>query len=451
MNISKETSILFDYANVDSFKNKLLPFREQIKVYNTWLKKRLETVLPQIMKRENIDMWIVVAKEYNEDPVLLSLLPLEMFSARRRMILVFFRKKDGTVERLILSRPGIGLDDYYTGVWTNPKGQNWVAGPSNLGVEPGKGGPETQLECLNRVIKERNPARIGINVSPNFAFGDGLTHSQYLDLTQHLDKEVQAKFVDAERLCLGYLETRLEEEVAAYTGIVQLAHGLIKEAFSSRVVLPGVTTNWDCKYYMLQKAFDLNLKPWFDFSVSIIRKGVGQINEEAVILPGDVLHCDIGIKYLGLSTDTQENAYVLKMNETDAPADLKLAMKNTNRLQDIVVENCLIGLSGNEVLKRSRKQALKEGLRPCIYTHPIGVHGHGAGPTIGLWDMQEGVPFQGDYEVNENTFYSLELNNITFVESWNMDVKFSAETDIAVLKEGTYYVAGRQENFHLIK
>ena len=449
-NIIKKTSLLVDYANVDALESKILPFREQINVYNRWLEKRLDEVLPKLMKRENIDMWIVLAKEYNEDPVLMSLLPFDMFSARRRMILVFSLQADATVESMVLSRPGIGLDDFYTGVWTNPKGQNWKAGPGNLDLA-GKGGPETQLECLNRIIKERNPAKIGINISPHFAFGDGLSHSQFVAFSEEINSEFQTRFVNAERLCIGILETRLEEEVAAYTGIVQLAHALIKEAFSSRVVIPGVTTNADCKYYMLQKAFDLSLKPWFDFSVSITRKGVGEIHDETVILPGDILHCDIGINYLGLCTDTQENAYVLRMDEVDAPEDLKQAMKNTNRLQDIVVEQCVIGRSGNDVLARSRKQAQAEGLRPCIYTHPIGVHGHGAGPTIGLWDMQDGVPFQGDYPVYENTFYSLELNNITFVESWDMDVKFCAETDIAVLKSGVYYVAGRQENFHLIK
>ena len=230
-----------------------------------------------------------------------------------------------------------------------------------------------------------------------------------------------------------------------------IGHSIIDEAFSSRVVVPGVTTNFDVKYFMMQQTIDLGLQPWFDFEVSIRRAQVGEINDEAVIMPGDILHCDVGLRYLNLCTDTQENAYVLKLGETDAPEYLKTVMKRVNRLQDITISHFQEGLTGNEVLALSRKQAIEEGIEPCIYTHPIGYHGHGAGPTIGLWDMQGGVPVQGDYPLYNATCYSLELNCKANIPEWGVEIAFGAETDVLFTGDKVYYVAGRQDQFHLIK
>ena len=267
-------------------------------------------------------------------------------------------------------------------------------------------------------------------MSDTFAFGDGLSKSLHSQMMACLSEENRQKVCSAEQVCIGWLETRTVEEIAAYNGIVQIAHSIIDEAFSSRVVVPGVTTNFDVKYFMMQKTIDLGLQPWFDFEVSIRRAQVGEVNQESVILPGDMLHCDVGLRYLNLCTDTQENAYVLKLGETDAPEYLKDAMKQVNRLQDITISNFREGLAGNQVLAASREQAIAEGINPCIYTHPIGYHGHGAGPTIGLWDMQDGVPVQGDYPLHNDTCYSLELNCKVHLPQWGVELAFGAETDV---------------------
>ncbi len=454
MNISKE-EFLIKIPSVDLLKNKILPYRDLEKVMDKWLLHRLDTVLPKVMKRSGIDLWVVACREYNEDPVLKSLTPVAMMSARRTTVLVFNLKEDGKVARYSLSRPGVGLDGFYEGVWTNPKGANWAdsgelmpfAGKTDKYGNP----PETQWECLNRIIKQCNPQKIGLNFSATFAFADGLSTYLHNEIVNCLDEGLKSRITSAEDICIGWLETRTEEEMAAYTGIVQIAHALIAEAFSSKVVIPGVTTNRDVKYFMLQKLTDLGLMPWFDFEVSIRRRGVGAVDGDDVIIPGDILHCDVGLCYLGLCTDTQENAYILKQGEIDAPDELKQVMKTANRLQDIVCENFKEGRSGNEILALSRKQAIEEGIEPCIYTHPIGYHEHGAGPTIGLWDMQDGVPGQGDYPLYNDTVHALELNVKCFVESWNTTITFGAETDVLFTDNKTYYLAGRQENFHLIK
>lgn len=456
MGISQEDFLVHNAPCTDELKKKILPYRQQEEVLDKWLVNRLNTVLPRVMKRSGIDCWIVACREYNEDPVLFSLTPCAMMTARRLTILMFYLNEKGEVKRYALTRPNVGLDDVYESVWTNPKGSNW-ADKTNLMPfgkdknEPNKAPCETQMECLARMIRECNPKKIGLNTSSTFAFADGLSHDLYTQIMDALDEDQKAKVVSAENVCVGWLETRSEEEMAAYTGIMQIAHTMIAEAFSSKVVLPGVTTNADVKYWMLQKVIDLGLQPWFDFEVSVRRAHVGAVEGVTVIQPGDILHCDVGLKYLNLCTDTQENAYVLKPGETDAPEELKEVMRTVNRLQDITISHYKEGRSGNEILALARAQAIEEGIVPCIYTHPIGFHGHAAGPTIGLWDMQGGVPGQGDYKMYNDTAYSLELNCKCEVKSWGVTLTFGAETDVLFTGDKTYYIAGRQENFHLIK
>ncbi|MBE6108040.1 MAG: M24 family metallopeptidase [Erysipelotrichaceae bacterium] len=442
--ISKEAFLVESTVSAEDLRKKILPYREQERIRNEWLVERFETVLPRIMRRCGIDLWVVACNEYNEDPVFCSMVPAAMITARRTAILAFHLNEEGKIRRMALTRPNIGLDDYYELMWTNQKGSAWQ--DPNAPYPP-----ETQFECLARIIRELDPKSIGFNMSENFAFGDGLTHTLYRKMVEAMDEKYVERIVSAENLCVGWLETRTEREMAAYTGIMQIAHAMIDEAFSSRVVTPGITTNADVKYFMMQKVIDLGLVPWFDFSVSITREKVGTLRGEHVIMPGDILHCDVGLKYLGLCTDTQENAYVLKLGETDAPQYLKDALRQTNRFQEIVCSNYKEGRSGNEILKLSLEQAFAEGLKPSLYTHPIGYHGHGAGPTIGLTDMQGGVPGRGDYLLYNDTAYSLELNCTVDVKEWETSFRMCLETDVLFTNDEVYYLAGRQENFHLIK
>ncbi len=431
-----------EVVSTDSLKDKIVSYRQKEKILDDWLVKRLDTILPKVMKRSGIDTWVVACNEYNEDPVLKALVPCAMMTARRLTILVFHLEGD-KVKRMALTRPGIGLDGIYESVWTNQKGSLWQDPNSPIP-------PETQFECLVRILKECKAKKIGLNLSEHFAFGDGLSHTLYRQIMEAMDDELRSKIVSAEKVCVGILETRLPEEMDAYHGIMQIAHTMIAEAFSSKVVMPGVTTNLDVKYWMMQKVIDLGLEPWFDFEVSIKRAHVGDIRDD-VIMPGDLLHCDVGLKYLNLCTDTQENAYVLKVDEEDAPEEIKNLMKTANRLQDITLEQFKEGRTGNEILKLAREKAISEGIKPSIYTHPIGYHGHGAGPTIGLWDKQEGVPGNGDYKLYNDTAYSLELNCTCDIPSWGIETAFCAETDVLFRDDKTYFIYKRQDNFHLIK
>ncbi len=426
-----------DPQGVEAFEGpaitRTLPLRERPAVMDTWLRYRLEHVLPEIMRREGFDMWIVDNREYNEDPVFFSLMPGTTMAARRRTILVFHDPGDGApVERLAVSRYAIG--EWYRGVWDPEEDRD-------------------QYAALARLVTERDPQVIGINISETFAFGDGLSVASHEAIKQALPARYVQRLKGAEALSLRWLEHRTAGEMAAYEGIVQIAHRLIAKGFSSEVIHPGITTSQDVVWWFRQAFADLDVGTWFQPSVEIIRNGdLDDGLPEDVIRHGDVLHCDIGITYLGLNTDTQQMAYVLRPGEQDVPAGLQRAMANANSLQDILMAEFVTGRTGNEILLAARERMQAQGLDGSIYTHPIGYYGHGPGPTIGLWDMQEGVPGKGDDPLYPRTLYAIELNCATAVPEWDgQRVTIGLEQEGFFDGERCRFVDRRQTRYHLVR
>jgi hypothetical protein len=439
MMIDKSVSLGYG-VSADAYRSKILPLRARVEVKNKWLRERLGALLPELMKREGFDMWILVAKQYVEDPVLMTLLPEPLLYASTTI--VFNLNADGNLERLTLSRRPLG--DFYQSVWYSEK--------------------EKQYECLARVVKERDPKVIGINISKDFGHSAALPYSEYLQMAEALGEQYMSRTKNAERLSVGWLERRIPSELTIYPGIVELGHAIIAEAFSSRVIQPGITTTDDVVWWMRHKMLDLGLRAWFQPTIDIQSAGQeledwnqmffhhGEREEKRqVILPGDLLHCDMGFTYLGLSTDQQQNAYVLKAGETDAPDGLKAALAEANRLQDIHAEAMVTGRTGNEILKIALDQAREEGVNATIYTHPIGFHGHGAGPPIGSWTKPEGVPGKGDYELFDDTCYSIEFMITKAVPEWGgQEVRIALEEDAVFTGGKLHWLSGRQTHFHLI-
>lgn len=417
--------------SVFDWVERLLPLREQARLRNAWLRERLETLLPALMARAELDAWLVIAREYNEDPVLLSLVPAPAMSARRRTILLFLRAADGSVERLSLDRYGFG--DFYTPAW-----------------QPGQ---ETQHAALARILREHNPQRIGINTSLDFAFGDGLSHTEHALLLDALGPDWISRLVSAEALAIGWLEARIPAELYAYDGIAAMAHKLIATLFSTRVIHPGVTTTEDLRWWLRQAMQRLGVQPWFQPDVDIQARGqrYDAAEKRTLIQPGDLLWCDVGFHYLGLATDHQQHAYVLRPGEVDAPAGMRRALSLGNRLQEIHLAQMRPGLTGNEVLHAALEQARREGLQAQIYSHPLGYHGHAAGPTIGLWDQQDGVPGRGDYRLYDHTCYSIELNIRCNLPEWGgQELRIALEEDAALVDGRMHWLDGRQTQLHLI-
>jgi Xaa-Pro aminopeptidase len=417
----------------------ILPVKERAKVIDEILEDRFDNLLPQLMDDADIDMWVVISREYNEDPILKTMLPSTWLNARRRTILVFYRnKKAQSIEKLAIARYNVGKS--IQSAWNKEK-------------EP------DQWKRLVQIIEERNPKTIGLNYSEHFNIADGLVKTDYETFLSYLPNKQKAKIKSAEALGVAWIETRSEREMIIYNQLVDITHSIIEEGFSEKVITPGVTTTTDVEWWMRQKVVDLGLATWFHPSVDVQRSSEQMGNhlyafsnrpENMVIMPGDLLHCDFGITYLRLNTDCQELAYVLLPNETKAPSFLENALKKANRVQDIFTSNFKVGISGNEVLLKSLKEAKAEGLKPAIYTHPLGLYGHSAGTTLGMWDSQAGVPGDGDYPLHPNTVYAIEGNTTVYIKEWQRDIRMMFEEAGFLETKGFRYVNGRQTSLMLI-
>jgi Xaa-Pro aminopeptidase len=409
--------------------DRVLTHREQAAHVRNWIVDRFDTVLPTLMRREGIDMWIIVSREYNDDPVFRSMAPLTTFSSRRRTILVFCDRGDKGVERLSIGR--FDYDRVYTVVPT-ANDEQWAG--------------------LRKVVEERAPKVIGINTSSAWNHADGLTANERDELARALGPVYAPRMKSAEMLAVGWLEVKRPQETAAYRHVMTKAHQVIRQAFSNAVITPGKTTAEDVAWWMRQRVADLGLGSWFHPSVSIQRAGSTSVPATSTIQPGDLLHTDFGLIYLGFSTDTQHHAYVLKPGEREAPAGLRAGLAAANRLQDLTMQHAKLGATGNAALAAALAQAKSEGLTPSIYCHPIGYHGHGAGPPIGMTDYQSGVPVRGEYVFRPDTWHSIELNVTHTVPEWNNQrVRFALEEDAALLSTGWSWIDGRQTSFYLIK
>jgi len=414
----------------------ILPLKERARVMNEWLRWRLDNIVPDLMRREGIDMWLVINREYNEDPVYMSMVPEPHMAARRTSILIFHDRgeKEG-VERLSGGYYGIG--DFYKPVWIDKTKKQFVS--------------------LAEFIRARKPQKIGINVSDKWAFGDGLTVGLKTKLTEALGPEWSSKLVSAENLCVGWLETRSPQELSVYRHICGIAHDIIAEFYSNRVITPGITSTDDVVWWIRQKIVDLGLETWFQPSISIQRsnKLAEQYKDSpGVIRRGDLLHCDMGIVYLGLCTDMQWQAYVCPIGERDAPEGLKEALRRTNELGDIFRGEFKTGRSGNDIVQSAMEKGKARGLRPLIYSHPIGIHGHGAGTPMDarpLGVLPEGLELCGEYPLYPNTCYAIEYSCTTSIPEWDgQDINIGFEETGVYTEDGCEFIDGHQVKFLLI-
>ncbi len=417
--------------------------REQAAIQQQWLDERLESVLPGLMREYGVEMWVLPMREYNEDPLFPALVAPSTFAARRRTVYIFHdRGPEQGVDRIAIggSSQG-GAYEVFRATERAPDGR-----PREFW------GPD-QWTVVADVIKERDPQSIAVNISHTYNFADGLTAGEWEQAAAALGPELLARVRHAETLALDYLATRVPSMNPVYRDMQELAHEIIATAFSNTVITPGVTTTEDVVWWFRQRINDLGLGTWFQPSVDVQRKGGIPESRPIVIERGDVLHCDVGLTVMRLNTDTQHMGYVLREGETDAPEGLRQALAAGNRLQDIVMGEMRPGRTGNEVLRASLEGMADAGIDGTVYSHPIGEHGHGAGPLIGLWDRQDGVPGNGDVKLRPATWYSIELQATSGVPEWGgQEVRMMLEEDAALTAEGTMrWILRRQHEFHLVR
>jgi Xaa-Pro aminopeptidase len=436
--------------------HRLGTLREQAAMQQEWLRKRLDTFIPPLMRKHDIDMWVVPMREYMEDPIFKAVTAPETFAARRRTIYVFFDACAATgappspacVQRIALGGTSQG------GVFEARRSTRKAAGDVGRGQQAELWGDE-QWQVLKEVIEERKPRTIGINRSTVFAFSDGLTSGELKGMTAALGEAWTSRFRDTEGLPLELIASRLPEEAAFFRRMQELVWELTETMFSSKVITPGRTRTSDLVWWWRQTINDLGLDTWFQPSISVQRKGTSaaSLGDDPVIQRGDLLHCDVGITAARLNTDTQHNAYVLLPGESDAPEGLRQALASANALQDIVMTEIRPGRTGNEILAAARAKMHARKINGTIYSHPVGLHGHGAGPLIGLWDYQDGVPGRGDARVIPSMWYSIELQATTPVKEWDgQAVRIAQEEDAIVDADGSIrWALKRQDRLFLVR
>ena len=425
---------LFFFISQTLISQEILPLRDRAHIIDAIQKDRIQNLLPKLMQEQNLDLWVLITREYNEDPVVKTLLPPTWLNARRRTILVFSKTKNG-VDAVAISRYNFG--DNIRSIWNKEKQPDqWLA--------------------LSEYIQSQKPQQIGINVSEYYGIADGLVKTDYEGMMKALPKAYQNKVVSAEKLAVRWIETRTSVEMTLFSQLVEITHNIISKAFSAKVITPGATTTEDVVWWLREKVLEMGLDTWFHPTVDVQRSGKSDLyafdgkSKYDVINPGDLLHCDFGISYLTLNTDCQELAYVLKPGEIRAPSYLEEALSKGNAVQDHLTKNYKKGKTGNAILKQAISDSKAEGLRPQIYTHPLGFFGHSAGTTIGMWDSQGGVPGSGDHPMHEGTVYAIELNTKVFIPEWEKDIRVMLEEAGYFGHEGFRYVNGRQKKLLLV-
>jgi Xaa-Pro aminopeptidase len=417
---------------------KLLTVREQQAVRESWLKKRLDTILLPMMRQQNISMWIVVNEEFHADPVTAYVAPPLPYAGRRDFF-IFADRGGEKLERLALVRYSEEHLKYFFEV-LNPPGKEIAA-------------------TLRRIVEERKPKTIALNMGGTRGATNGLTHDAYKFLTETLGSDYASRFVPAAPLIIEYMDTRLPEELETYRTAVALTDVLTRRAFSNEVIKPGKTTVGDVRWWFLQQVNDRGLDVWFQPDLRIQRQhqetGKTQqflsIAEESMVIQrGDVIHIDCGLNYMGLSTDWQKMGYVLREGEKDVPEGLKNALANTNRLQDALFTHIRPGAKGFEVYDATMEDMKTVGIEAMIYSHSVGNQGHALGASIDFRRPSTGTELEPPFR--EGSYTSIELNTSTPVPEWDgQKVTIMMEDDAYLTKEGMKWFRPRQTAFYLIR
>jgi hypothetical protein len=381
---------------------------------------------------------LIICQEDDYDPVFKTLVPLDTWAPILQM-LVFYDPGEGqSIERINLSMTD--TRDLYERPWR--------------GTDPAE-----QWQRLAGIIRERQPRRIGINTGNVQWAAGGLTHNLFRQLCQALAAEHVDRLVSAEAVCTRWLMTLSEEELELYPQVARIGHALIRECYSYHAITPGVTTTADLEWRYWQLAVDAGLelafKPFFRIvrnADDIVRGVGGRPAGDPVIRAGDLLHCDVGIRYLRLNSDHQELAYLRRRGERSLPGDLGRLWAEVHRLQQVYMESFELGLSGNELLNRILTRARAAGIpTPRVYSHSLGLFLHEPGPLIGLPWEQEACPGRGDIRLVHNTCFTMELAVEDRVDGWgDQPLRLNNEQDVMFTRHGCLPIDGVQEEITLL-
>ncbi|MCC7051986.1 MAG: aminopeptidase P family protein [Gemmatimonadaceae bacterium] len=417
----------------------LLPWSQQIAVRERWLVQRHALLLP-MMRRHGIGMWIVVNEEFHDDPLAQYVAPPRPYTGNRD-IFVFI---DGGDQ---------GLKKYAITGYTEENLARFFDAPT---AEPRPAGPT--LRALHETWK---PKTIGLGIMGRRGQTRSLGWDAYQFIADAVGPEGAARFTSASDLIEEYLDTRLPDEMEHYRTAVAVTEAIVRHALSPAVIVPGVTTVGDVRRHLYDALWTAGVRTWFQPDLRVQRAGgdiatsrgfLAVAPEGTVIEPGDLVHIDFGISYMGFDTDWQKMAYVLKPGESDAPAGLQRALANTNTLQDaLMLRQARPGLTGGAVFRGTMAEMKERGIEAMVYSHPIGTQGHGLGAGIDFRAANRSDTTALNSRLRLGSYISIELNTATAVPEWGGKKVFvMMEDDAYLTPEGFRFFRPRQEAFYLI-
>ena len=416
----------------------LLPWSKQIEIREGWLAKRHAMLLP-MMRRHGVGMWIVVTEEFHDDPLAQYVAPPLPYVGNRDVFVFVDAGAAGLEKFAITGYKEESLERFFE-------------------LRPGRG---AAADTLRAIADRYRPPTIAVGAGGDRGVTRSLTHDSRQWLVGVLGPALSSRLISAAPLIEEYLDTRIPDELEHYRTAVRLTESLARRALSNEVIAPGRTRVGDVRRWLYDALWANGVGTWFQPDLRVQRRGmanetfgpgfIAPTREALVIQRGDVVHVDFGLTYMGFDTDWQRMAYVLADGETDAPAGLRQALRNTNLLQDALVSAARPGRSTAEVYRTTMAQMERRGIQARIYSHSIGNQGHGIGPAVDF-RAADTTSKQLARRLRPDSYMSVELNASTPVPEWQgQEVVVMMEDDAHLTSGGWKFFVPRQERYYLVR
>lgn len=414
-----------------------LPMARQIAVREGWLEHRYRLLLP-MMRAHKVGMWIVVNEEFHDDPLTWIVAPPRPYVGRRDVF-------------VFADAGGAGLARAAITGYSEESVQRLFESPDE---------PVPLAKALPALVARYRPETIALAIGGTRGVTRSLTHDAYLAIVEALGPEGTKRIVPAEPLIEELLDTRIPDEMPHYQLLVEWTEHLGRRALSNEVITPGVTTVGDVRNWLYTQSHAAGFAPWFQPDLRVQRRaaagassrGFLAVAKEAVVIErGDLVHLDFGLNYMGLASDWQKMAYVLREGETAVPAGLQAAMAHTNALQDALASRSRPGKAAGDVHAETMAEMEAKGITAQIYSHPLGFQGHGLGPSIDMRAAQREASAP-PRPLRKGAYLAMELNTRTPLAEWDgQPVTIMAEDPVYLSDEGWRFFRPRQEAFYVIR
>jgi len=429
------TTVQADLADVDvtTLDTALERARHEMAVKQDKMGRRL---LPA-MRQNDIDMWIILSREFNVDP-LLDLFGghgIDGWYGHRNAYIFRDPGGDRPLESVII---GTHQSDHMLQFYDR------IVSYGEEGLAP----------HLREYVHDADPKTIAINRSRTVAMADGIT-AELLDyLAASIGEKYAGRLVSSESLVFDYVGTRTPAELAIETDASRRTWYILRRAFSSEVIVPGRTRLMDVWGWIVDEWQRQDLEFNFPPGLTIYREGTEDgipASDDPVIEPGDLLHVDFGVRLMGLVTDQQHLAYVLEPGETAPPAGLQAAFRQSVRAAELYVDALRPGRAGTEVKEAAERRAADEGIDALVYGHTQGNWVHDVGArTVPAWPERYGI--FAVKPVKPREFWSIEFRTRSAIPEWDGQlVPMPREEDAWIDDDGRVtYLTGPQSELWLV-